>query len=90
MDNYVVVKKKNTLWKVIGIILAIGALCVIAAMVYEKFFKNRKPAVCEADTEELPASDEAVEEAEAEEAEALVADAEAVIADSENMEEAAN
>ena len=86
-NNYVVVKKKNPVWKVLGILLAIGALCVVAAKVYQKFFKNKKAAVCEAEEENLPLAET---EEESDEAEAFEAPAEAVIADSENMEENAD
>ena len=86
-NNYVVVKKKNTVWKVLGILLAIGALCVVAAKVYQKFFKNKKAAVCEAEEEDLTLAET---EEECDEAEAFEAPAEAVIADSENMEKNAD
>ena len=81
-SNLVVVKKKNTFWKILGIILAVGALCLIAAKVYQKFFK-KKCEECEApDEEDLPELDVAEED----EAEAFEAPAEAVIANAEDME----
>ena len=82
-SNLVVVKKKNTVWKVIGVLLAVAALCVVAAKVYQKFFKKKKTdAVADlAAAEELPE----VEAPEAEE-EAVEVCADAVIANAEDME----
>ena len=81
-SNIVVVKKKHTVWKIIGIILAVGALCLVAARVYQKFFKKK---CCKA--EELDAEDELAAVEPAEEAdETFEVPAEAVIANAEDME----
>lgn len=82
-SNLVVVKKKNTVWTVIKILLAVGAVCLVAAKIYQKFFKNKK-----ASAEEIKAEDETPEiaEAEAVEDDAFEVPAEAVIANAEDME----
>ena len=41
-ENIVVVKKKHRVLKIITILLAIGAACVVAAKIYQKYFKNKK------------------------------------------------
>lgn len=92
-SNVVVVKKKNTVWKVIGILLAVGAVCVVAAKVYQKFFKNKKAQAIEANAEEeTPELEDCCceEEAPAAEEEAFEVSAEAVIANAEDMEEPVN
>lgn len=88
-SNVVVTKKKSTFWTVVGILLAVAAVCVVAAKVYQKFFKKKQ-------TEELaPEADEAVLLDEPDEADDAVADADgdalevpadAVIANAEDME----
>ena len=88
-SNVVVTKKKSTFWTVVGILLAVAAVCVVAAKVYRKFFKKKQ-------TEELaPEADEAVlldEPNEADDAaadadcDALEVPADAVIANAEDME----
>ncbi len=86
-NNIVVVKKKNTFWTVVKILLIVGAVALVAAKIYQKFFKNRKPAVCEAEAdEEAPVIDVAQEETEAE---AFEVSADAVIANTADMEEVA-
>lgn len=90
-SNVVVVKKKHTFWKVVGVLLAIGAICVVAAKVYQKFFKNKKVDELEADVEEdLPEIEGCCEEeAPAAEETTFEVSAEAVIANAEDMEESA-
>ena len=89
-QNIVVVKKKSTFWTVVKILLAVGAICLIAAKVYQKFFKKKTVEVIE-DADDLSAmtdaDDVAVEEATAEEETFEVA-AEAVIANAEDMADA--
>ena len=89
MDNNVVVtKKKSTFWTVVGILLAVAAVCVVAAKVYQKFFKKKEVEVIEAEGDAPELLDEAAEEdtpAESE-AEVLEVPAEAVIANAEDME----
>jgi hypothetical protein len=73
-------EKKNTLWKVLTAILAIGAVCAAAAVVYHKFFRKKKEALVE--EEELPLLDgEEIAE------ETFEVSADAVIANVEDMEE---
>jgi len=81
-------KKKSTFWTVVGILLAVAALCVVAAKVYQKFFKKKRTEVIEAtegETELLEAAEDADESADTE-AEVLEVPAEAVIANTEDME----
>lgn len=89
-ENIVVVKKKSAFWTTVKIVLAVGAACLVAAKIYQKFFKNKKQ-VCELESdEETPALDCAEAEEEAEEADtSLEVPADAVIANAENMNEAA-
>lgn len=75
-------EKKNTFWKVLTAILAIGAICAAAAVIYHKFFRKKKEEL-EA-VEELPEL-EADEGAAAEE-EVFEVAADAVIANVEDME----
>ena len=87
-SNIVVVKKKNKIWTVLGILLAIGAVCLVAAKLYQKFVKNKQTAKAELnEADELEALD-CAEEAVAEE-EAFEVPAEAVIANAEDMDEVA-
>ena len=90
MENVVVVKKKHTVWKVVAIVAAVAALCLIAAKVYQKFFKNKKCSACDAEVE-AEAEVDAIEAEEGPEAveEAFEASADAVIANAEEMEESA-
>lgn len=84
--NIVVVKKKSAFWTTVKILLAVGAVCLVAAKLYQKFIKNKK-TVCELDAEEeAPVLDEATEEPVEE---AFEVSADAVIANAEEMEEAA-
>ena len=87
-SNYVVVKKKNKVWTVIGILLAIGAVCLVAAKLYQKFVKNKKAAEAELDEADEPEALDCAEEAAVEE-EAVEVPAEAVIANAEDMDEVA-
>lgn len=74
-------EKKNTFWKVLTVILAIGAICAAAAVVYHKFFRKKKEELEDAEVlPELEASEEAVEE------ETFEVAADAVIANVEDME----
>lgn len=88
MENgVVVVKKGNRFWKVVGILLAIGAVAFVAVKVYNKYFRKAKPVLEEG--EDAPALDEAEEVAVSEEtfevpAEAVIAN----VADVDAVEEA--
>ena len=76
-ENYVVVKKKNTVWKVLGILLAVAALCVAAVALYKKFFKKKQKELDE--VAELELLDDVCDE------DAFEASAEAVIVNAEEM-----
>ena len=88
-ENIIIVKKKNTIWTVIAVLLALGAVCIVALKLYQKFFKKKKTADID-DAEalaELNIADDAGEEIfEAEEIPFEVS-AEAVIANAEDMAE---
>ncbi len=90
-SNVVVVKKKHTFLKVVGVLLAVGAACVVAAKLYQKFAKKKAEAL-PADTEEEALEIEGCceEEAPTAEEEPFEVSAEAVIANAEDMEEPAN
>lgn len=79
MENTVVVKKGNRFWKVVGILLAIGAICFVAVKVYNKYFRKKDEELAEA--EELPELDVALDEEET-----FEVPAEAVIANAADME----
>lgn len=79
MDNTVVVKKGNRFWKVVGILLAITAVCFVAVKVYNKYFRKKNEELAEG--EELPELDVALDEEET-----FEVPAEAVIANAADME----
>ena len=86
-SNIVVVKKKSKFWTVVGILLAVGAVCLVAAKLYQKFVKNKKAAQADIDDADVP---EALDCAEKELAdETFEVPAEAVIANAEDMDEGA-
>ncbi|MBQ7335818.1 MAG: hypothetical protein IJW92_05045 [Clostridia bacterium] len=74
-------KKGHRFLKVVGILLAIGAVCFVAVKVYNKFFRKPKPELEEG--EEVPAV-EGAEDIAAEET--FEVPAEAVIANAADME----
>ena len=79
-------KRGNTILKILGILLAIGAVCFIVVKVYRKFFPKEQP-VLEGEAEDADAiADASVTEAAAAEAETFEVPAEAVIANAEQME----
>lgn len=89
-ENIVVVKKKSKFWTVVKILLVVGAVALVAAKIYQKFFKNKKCALCEAEAGEEPdALEAAAVEPDAAEEEAFEVSADAVITNAEEMEEAA-
>lgn len=80
-------RRGKTFLKIIGILLAIGAVCFVVAKLYKKYFKKDE-ALLETEADDLDAiADEsaAAEEAVAEE-ESFEAPAEAVIANADQME----
>lgn len=79
-------KRGNTILKILGILLAIGAVCFIAVKVYRKFFPKQQPVLeGEAEGTDAIADAPAVEEAVVE-ANTFEVPAEAVIANAEQME----
>lgn len=89
-ESIVVVKKKSKFWTVVKILLAVAAVALVAAKIYQKFFKNKKCALCEADAEgELDAPNAAEVEPDVAEEEAFEVSADAVITNAEDMEESA-
>jgi hypothetical protein len=79
-------KRGNTILKILGILLAIGAVCFIVVKVYRKFFPKQQPVLeGEAEGTDAIADAPAVEEAVAE-ANTFEVPAEAVIANAEQME----
>ncbi len=80
----VVVKKKWSVGKIIAVVLALAALCVLAAKLYQKFSRKKKDDLLE-DDEVL--DDDALCEDMTEEAEVLEVPADAVIANIADMEE---
>ena len=90
-QNIVVVKKKNTFWTVVKILLIVGAVCLVAAKIYQKFFKKKTVEVLEDadDLAALDAADEVPTENVVEAEETFEVPAEAVIANAEDMEDTA-
>ncbi|MBQ8431717.1 MAG: hypothetical protein IJX28_02430 [Clostridia bacterium] len=66
-ENYVVVEKKNTLWKILGIVAAVAAICLVVGKMYQLFLRKKETAL-EATDDELEMLDELAEEQEALEA----------------------
>ena len=89
-ENIVVVKKKSKFWTVVKILLVVGAIALVAAKIYQKFFKNKKCKLEEVETdEELDALEAAEVEPDVAEEEAFEVSADAVITNAEDMEESA-
>ena len=76
-------KRGSKILKILGILLAIGAICYICVKVYRKFFPKEQP-VLEGEATDLDAVAAPAEEAVA--AETFEVPAEAVIANAEQME----
>ena len=80
-------KRFKTFLKIVGVLLAIGAVCFVAVKLYRKYFKKEEP-VLEAATDDV----DAIADASAAAEEAVVAEdsfevpAEAVIANADQME----
>ena len=81
-------KRGNTILKILGILLAIGAVCFVVVKIYKKFFKKEEPLL-EGEADEV----DAIAEESAAEEEAVVATedsfevpAVAVIANADQME----
>ena len=80
-------KRFKTFLKIVGVLLAIGAVCFVAVKLYRKYFKKEEP-VLEASTDDV----DAIADASAAAEEAVVAEdsfevpAEAVIANADQME----
>ncbi len=63
----IVVKKENRFWKVVKVLLVLGAVCFVAVKVYNKFFRKKKELLDAEDTEEVDALADAVDAEDAEE-----------------------
>lgn len=79
-------KRGNTILKILGILLAIGAVCFIVVKLYKKFFPKEQPVLEGEATDADAIADAAVTEAAAAEAETFEVPAEAVIANADQME----
>ena len=83
-------KTGKTILKILGILLAIGAVCFIAVKLYKKFFKKEEPvlegAADEVDAIGEGAAEEAVAEEVATEEDSFEVPAAAVIANADQME----
>lgn len=81
-------KRGRTILKILGILLAIGAVCFVVVKIYRKFFPKQQP-VLEGEADDLNAiadADASLAEAAAAEPEAFEVPAEAVIANADQME----
>ena len=78
-------KRGSKILKILGILLAIGAVCYICVKLYRKFFPKEQPAL-EGEATDLEAVEAPVEEVAAPEAETFEVPAEAVIANADQME----
>lgn len=79
-------KRGNTILKILGILLAIGAVCFIVVKLYRKFFPKQQPVLEGEATDADAIADASVTEAAAAEVETFEVPAEAVIANAEQME----
>ena len=79
-------KRFKTFLKIVGVLLAIGAVCFVAVKLYRKYFKKEEPVLEAADDVDAIAEESVAAE------EAVVAEdsfevpAEAVIANADQME----
>jgi len=79
-------KTGKTILKILGILLAIGAVCLVVAKIYKKFFKKEEPVLeAQADEVDALAEENAAEETAATE-DSFEVPAEAVIANADQME----
>ena len=81
-------KKGNTFLKILGILLAIGAVCFIVVKIYRKFFPKQQPVLEgeASDADAIADADTSLAEAAAAEADTFEVPAEAVIANADQME----
>ena len=79
-------KRGNTVLKILGILLAIGAVCFIVVKLYRKFFPKQQPVLEGEATDADAIADASVTEAAVAEVETFEVPAEAVIANAEQME----
>ena len=79
-------KTIKTIFKILGILLAIGAVCFVAVKLYKKFFKKEEPVLeAQADEVDALAEESAAEEVAAQE-DSFEVPAVAVIANADQME----
>ena len=80
-------RRGKTFLKIIGILLAIGAVCFIAVKLYKKFFKKEEPVLeAAADDVDAIAEESAVAEEAVATEDSFEVPAEAVIANADQME----
>lgn len=80
-------RRGRTFLKILGILLAIGAVCFIVVKIYRKFFPKEQPVLeGEADDLDAVADASSLAEAAVAEAETFEVPAEAVIANADQME----
>ena len=80
-------KTGKTILKIIGVLLAIGAVCFIAVKLYKKFFKKEEPVLeAAADNLDAIAEDSAVAEEVPTVEDSFEVPAAAVIANADQME----
>ena len=80
-------KRLKTIFKIIGILLAIGAVCFVVVKLYKKYFKKEEPVLeGNADDVDAIAEESVVAEEALVEEDSFEVPAEAVIANAEQME----
>ena len=80
-------KRIRTIFKIIGILLAIGAACFVVVKLYKKFFKKEEPVLeGNADDVDAIADESAVAEEAPLEEDSFEVPAAAVIANADQME----
>ena len=79
-------KTGKTILKIIGVLLAIGAVCYIAVKLYKKFFKKEEPVLEAADDVDAIAEESAVAEEAPIPEDSFEVPAVAVIANADQME----
>ena len=80
-------KRLKTIFKIIGILLAIGAVCFVVVKLYKKYFKKEEPVLeGNADDVDAIAEESVVAEEALVEEDSFEVPAEAVIANADQME----
>ena len=80
-------KRFKTFLKIVGVLLAIGAVCFVAVKLYRKYFKKEEPVLeAAADDVDAIAEESAVAEEAVATEDSFEVPAEAVIANADQME----